>query len=62
MTKEQKEALLHYLEFHLISMVEHVEDDINGLAKAKLYNHAYEVLNDVEDAIETWDNPVDSLT
>ena len=61
MKKEHKEALLQYLEFHLISMVEHVEEDINGLAKAKLYNHGHEVLADLRDAIESWDESVDSI-
>lgn len=48
MTKEQKDALLKYIEFHLISMVEHVEDDVVGIAEAKLYNFAYETLLDLD--------------
>ena len=62
MTEQQKEALLHYIEFHLVSMVEHVEEDVNGLAKAKLHNYAYDALKDIRDAVETWEDPVDSLT
>ncbi len=52
MNRTQQEALLQYIEFSLISMVEHVDDDVSGLAKAKMYNHAYEVKNDLKDLID----------
>lgn len=48
MTKEQKDAIVKYLEFHLISMVEHVHDDVDGIVQAKLYNFAYETLLDLD--------------
>jgi hypothetical protein len=62
MNKLQQEAIANYLEFHLLSMVEHVEDNIDGFTKAKMYNHAYDVLNDMKDALkninETLDTPL----
>lgn len=53
MNKTQKEALLKYLEFHLISMVESVQNETSGIVQARLYNHSYDVLVDVEDALNT---------
>jgi hypothetical protein len=53
MTRTQKEALLKYLEFHLISMVENIDEDVPGIVEAKMYNHAYDILIDMDDAMET---------
>lgn len=54
MDTNKKDALLHYLEFNLVSFVEryeqHIADpDIIG----DMYDQAYGLLNDIEQTIDT---------
>lgn len=51
MTKNEKDAILGYLEFALTEMVQRLEIEkiINGpLEISKMYDSAYEVLNEME--------------
>lgn len=52
MTKDEINALLGYLEFNLVAMVESVETKLDGQADptciSVLYDEAYEVLNEME--------------
>lgn len=54
MKNNEKEAVLHYIEFHLIKLVEdmerHIDDpDIIG----GMYDRAYAILNDLEFTFDT---------
>jgi hypothetical protein len=58
MTKDQKDALLGFLEFHLVSMVEQLE--IEGIVHGNpqvgaVYDAAYEVLHAMENAVNQED-------
>lgn len=54
MTKNEKEALLTYLEYHLLTLLEkvdeHLSDDETILG---FYENIYDILEDVDDTVET---------
>jgi len=54
MVNDAKEAVLHYLEFHLIKMVEDMERHINDPdVIGGMYDRAYNILKDLEFTIDT---------
>jgi len=53
MTQNEKEALLGYLEFHLLSLCDGIEKHVETDALGSLYNGAYAILNDMEYSIQT---------
>ena len=52
MTQNEKEALLGYLEFHLVKLCESVQPNLDPDAVGDMYNNAYAILNDVEYSIQ----------
>lgn len=53
MTSNEKDALLTYLEFDLLKFVEHFEQHVNPAVAAQMYDHAYGVVADMEQTLET---------
>ena len=53
MTQDEKEALLGYLEFHLVKLCESVQPNLDPDAVGDMYNNAYAILNDVEYSIQS---------
>lgn len=53
MTHDEKEALLGYLEFHLLTLCERFEEKVGVGAIGDLYDTAYGILVDVENTLET---------
>lgn len=53
MKTHEREALLEYLEFHLVALCEQMEPHVSSEVLNELYAKAYHVLIDVEDAIAT---------
>ncbi len=53
MKSNEREAIVDYLEFNLVKLVEGIEEHVDPDAVGSLYERAYEVLKDVEDAINT---------
>ena len=53
MTQNEKEALLGYLEFHLLSLCDGIEKHVETDALGLLYNNAYAILNDMEYSIQS---------
>ena len=48
MTYKEKQALLGYLEFHLVTLCDQMEKHINIDAIGMMYDGAYAILNDME--------------
>lgn len=53
MTHNEKEALLGYLEFHLLTFCEQLEGRVDVGAIGDLYDTAYGILIDMESTLET---------
>lgn len=54
MTKNEKEALLTYLEYHLLTFVENVDEHLSDDETIiGLYEQIYDILEDVDDTVET---------
>lgn len=54
MNKNEKEALLNYLEYHLMVFLENVDEQVeDDEAMIGLYEEAYGILEDVDDTVET---------
>ena len=53
MTQNEKEALLGYLEFHLLSFCESMDNHVETDALGTLYNGAYSILSDMEYSIQS---------
>ena len=53
MTRHEKEALLRYLEFHLVSLADDLEPHLAGEAVGHMYDRAYGILNDIEHTLDT---------
>lgn len=51
METSEQTALLKYLEFSLIAMIEEVEPHIEHVVKNKLYELAYNTVRDIEDGM-----------
>lgn len=51
-TPNEKEALLGYLEFHLVKLCEQVEPNLDPDAMGDMYNAAYEILSDMERTLQ----------
>lgn len=50
MTIDEKDALLYYIEFHLFTMLQKVEEGANT---GDLYDFMYDIINDIEFTIDT---------
>jgi len=62
MTLNEKEALLGYLEFHLITLCDGIEKHVDADALGSLYNKAYAILNDMEYTMQShMDNMGDTV-
>ena len=53
MTQNEKEALLGYMEFHLVTFCEGLEKNLSAEAVGGMYNEAYNILNDMEFSIQS---------
>ena len=53
MTENEKEALIGYMEFHLLTLVEEVHKHIDPDAIGTVYDRAYHILNDLEITLDT---------
>lgn len=53
MTQTEKEALVDYLEFHLVKLCESIEKNLDPDAIGDLYSRAYDILNDVEYTVQS---------
>ena len=49
----EKEALLGYLEFHLVTLCEQIEKNLDPDAVGDMYSSAYGILNDFECTLQT---------
>ena len=52
MTKNEKDALIGYLEFHLVTFCDQIEKDLDPDAVGMMYDSAYKMLHDVERSIQ----------
>lgn len=50
MTANQRDAVIQYLEYRLVGMIDTVRDDIDDLLEQRLLEEAYDILNDIEDS------------
>jgi len=53
MKSNERDAIVGYLEFNLVKLVEGIEQHVDPDAVGTLYERAYEVLNEMEDAMRT---------
>lgn len=54
MTKNEKEALLTYLEYHLLTFIESVDEHFSDdETMFGFYEQIYDILEDVDDTVET---------
>ena len=53
MTKNEKEALLGYLEFQLLALCDNIEKHVETDALGSLYNGAYDLLSDMEYTLQS---------
>ena len=51
MKSNERDAIVNYLEFNLVKLVEGIEQHVDPDAVGTLYERAYEVLNEMEDAM-----------
>lgn len=52
MTQHEKDALIGYLEFHLVKFCEETEKNLDPDAIGSMYDSAYGILNDMEKSIQ----------
>ena len=52
MTKNEKEALIGYLEFNLVKHCEQVEKNLDPDAVGAMYDSAYGILNEMERSLQ----------
>lgn len=50
MLPNERDALIKYLEFRLVGLVDSVQDDIDSLLEQRLLEEAYDILTDIEDS------------
>lgn len=53
MTHREKEALLNYMDFQMLTYVESFEKHVDGDVARQMYDNAYQVLNDIENTLDT---------
>ena len=53
MTQNEKDALLGYLEFHLLTLCDGIEKHVDADALGSLYNGAYAILHDMEYSMQS---------
>ena len=50
MTTSKQQAMLNYLEFRLVNLVDLLEDKIDPISHQFIVEEAYDILNDFDDA------------
>lgn len=50
MKPHERDALIKYLEFHLVGLVDSVKDDVDPIVEKRLVEEAHDILTDIEDS------------
>ncbi len=50
MKPHERDALIKYLEFRLVGLVDSVKDDIDPIVEKRLVEEAHDILTDIEDS------------
>jgi hypothetical protein len=53
MTQNERDALLTYLDFHMINLVHKYEVHLDPIAIHSLYEDVYYIMSDIENTIDT---------
>ena len=53
MTQNEKEALIIYLEFNLLKLIERYEQSVTPTTAYNMYDDAYEIVSDMERSLDT---------
>ena len=49
MKPHERDALIKYLEFRLVGLVDSVKDDVDPIVAKRLVEEAHDILSDIED-------------
>ena len=50
MKPQERDALIKYLEFRLVGLVDSVKDDVDPIVAKRLVEEAHDILTDIEDS------------
>ena len=50
MKPHERDALIKYLEFRLVGLVDSVKDDVDPIVAKRLVEEAHDILSDIEDS------------
>ncbi len=50
MKPHERDALIKYLEFRLVGLVDSVKDDVDPIVEKRLVEEAHDILTDIEDS------------
>ncbi len=50
MKPHERDALIKYLEFRLVGLVDSVKDDVDPIVEKQLVEEAHDILTDIEDS------------
>ncbi len=50
MKPQERDALIKYLEFRLVGLVDSVKDDVDPIVAKRLVEEAHDILSDIEDS------------
>ena len=50
MKPHERDALIKYLEFRLVGLVDSVKDDVDPIVAKQLVEEAHDILSDIEDS------------
>ena len=50
MKSHERDAIIKYLEFRLVGLVDSISDDVDSISKQRLILEAHDILTDIEDS------------